>query len=248
MASTNNYVISYHTLRQLIGVLGIALPFLCWGVNAFVNENDLLNKPMFVNKDYSCTYTPAGNLKSSISHFYYTTAGPLFTGILITLAIFLFCYQGHAKDERQKLAWITDGLLSKLAAICALLIVIFPTGSKEQITDNIHIFVSSTIAGSLHLIFAALFFVTMSVFCIVNFRRDEAKPLRKDAEGIIYLVCGIGILLVLLILFVAMLMEDSKKQEGSFVFWMETVMLIFFGTAWLVKGEAAVTKFVLKRL
>lgn len=250
MQYPNTYVISYHTLRQLIGILGIALPFLCWGVNSFVNENNLLNNPAFVNKDYSCHYEAGANLKSSISHFYYTTAGPLFTGILITLAIFLFCYQGHSKKEAQdKFAWLTDGLLSKLAAICALLIVVFPTGSDEKITDNIHIFVSSDAAGTLHLIFAALFFVAMSVFCIVNFRRKDDKKFRKDAEGKIYLSCGLGILASLIILLVNMLMENpNQPATGRFVFWMETCMLILFGIAWLVKGKAAVTEFVLNKL
>ncbi|MBX2901850.1 MAG: hypothetical protein KF775_19530, partial [Cyclobacteriaceae bacterium] len=248
--ATNNYVISYHTLRQLIGILGIALPFLCWGVNGFVNESNLLNHPTFVNTDFSYAYESGANLKSSISHFYYTTAGPLFTGILITLAIFLFCYQGHAKKRDQdRFAWLSDGLLSRFAAICALLIVVFPTGSDERMNDNIHIFVSSDSVGTLHLVFAALFFVAMSVFCIVNFRRRNDKTFRKDAEGKIYLSCGLGILSMLLILLVSMLTEDTDKPSTSnFVFWMETIMLILFGIAWLVKGKAAVTEFVLKKL
>ncbi|NBW36951.1 MAG: hypothetical protein EBR30_18375 [Cytophagia bacterium] len=247
MHHNNQYVISYHTLRQLIGLLGIVLPFLCWGVNAFVNENDLLNNPAFVNQQYSQRYSPGDNLKSSISHFYYTTAGPLFTGILITLAIFLFCYKGHSKKKNDKLAWLTDGLLSKFAAVCALFIVVLPTGSDNDITDNIHIFVSSDAAGTAHLIFAALFFVIMSVFCIVNFRRDGDKPLRKDAEGKIYMLCGIGILLVLLTLLINMLIEDpDQPSSGSFVFWMETLMLFLFGLAWLVKGKSAVTAFMVK--
>lgn len=249
MSSTNNYVISYHTLRQLIGILGIALPFLCWGVNGFVNEYDLLNNPAFVNTEFSSEYTADANLKSSISHFYYTTAGPLFTGILITLAIFLFCYQGHSKKEAQdKFAWLTDGLLSKIAATCALLIVVFPTGSDKPITDNIHIFVSSDAAGTLHLIFAALFFVTMAVFCIVNFRRNTDKTFIKNPEGRVYLFCGFGILVMLLILFVNMLKEDADEPSTSLVFWMETVMLFLFGFAWLVKGKAALTEFVLNKM
>lgn len=248
--STNNYVISYHTLRQLIGILGIVLPFLCWGVNGFINENNLLNSPIFVNTDFSSAYMAGANLKSSISHFYYTASGPLFTGILITLAIFLFCYQGHPKKKtKDKFAWLSDGLLSRFAATCALLIVVFPTGSDERITDNIHIFISSDTAGTLHLVFAALFFVTMSVFCIINFRRNDDKTLRKDAEGKIYLFCGLGIIIMLLVLLVNMLIRDADKPStDNFVFWMESFMLFLFGIAWLVKGKAAITELVLKKL
>jgi hypothetical protein len=248
MASSNTYVISYHALRRLIGILGIALPFLCWGINAFVNHYDLLNNPAFVNPEYSSAYTTGVSLKSSISHFYYTAAGPLFTGVLITLAIFLFCYKGHAKNEdKDKVAWLTDGLLSKAAAVCALLIVVLPTGSSEPITDNIHIYVSSDAAGTMHLVFAALFFIAMSVFCIINFRRNGNNGFIKNAEGNIYLFCGIGILMLLLILFIDML-TVSTRSGSSFVFWMEAAMLVLFGLAWLVKGKSVVTEYVIDKL
>lgn len=248
MASTNTYVISYHALRRLIGILGIALPFLCWGINAFVNHYDLLNNPAFVNAAYSSPYTAGVHLKSSISHFYYTAAGPLFTGVLITLAIFLVCYQGHAKKEgKDKFAWLTDGLLSKVAAVCALLIVILPTGSSEPITDNIHIYVSSDAAGTMHLVFAALFFIAMSVFCVINFRRDGNNGFIKNAEGNIYLFCGIGILVLLLVLLINML-TGADSPGSSFVFWMEAAMLVLFGLAWLVKGKSVVTEYVLEKL
>lgn len=247
MASTNNYVISYHALRQLIGILGIALPFMCWGVNTFVNHIDLLNNPAFVNAEYSSTYSAGANLKSSISHFYYTAAGPLFTGVLITLAIFLFCYKGHEKNkDKDKFAWLSDGLLSKMAACCALLIVILPTGSAKPITDNIHIYVSSDGAGLMHLLFAGSFFVIMSVFCIINFRRDGENGFITNPEGKTYLICGIGILMLLAILLFSMV--GDWKTGGSFVFWMEAAMLFLFGLAWLVKGKSVVTEYVLEKL
>jgi hypothetical protein len=160
----------------------------------------------------------------------------------------LVCYQGHAKNEgKDKVAWLTDGLLSKTAAVCALLIVVLPTGSSEPIIDNIHIYVSSDAAGTLHLVFAASFFIAMSVFCIINFRRNGNNGFIKNAEGNIYLFCGIGILMLLLILFIDML-TDSTRSGSSFVFWMEAAMLVLFGLAWLVKGKSVVTEFVLEKL
>ena len=47
--NNNPYLISYRTLRQLIGLLGILLPFMCWMVNAWVNHLDLLNNPLWVD-------------------------------------------------------------------------------------------------------------------------------------------------------------------------------------------------------
>jgi hypothetical protein len=237
---TNPSVISFRALRQLIGVLGMALPFACWGVNAFVNELNLLNNPLLVDVCKSDDYVAKENLKSSISHFYYTAAGPLFTGILVTVGIFLLCYQGYPKKPNDDyVPWLTDRLLASLAGIFLLGVVVFPTGSDKIIIDNIHIFVSSELAGGIHLAFAALFFMAMAVMAIVNFRRHPGKVLITDGEGKLYLVCGLGMLLCLALLAVAMLGHWEEKQwvGRTFVFWVEAVTLVLFGTAWLVKGN-----------
>lgn len=250
VSNNNNYLISYRTLRQLIGWLGVLLPFLCWAANAVVNRFDLLNNPLLVDTDKSGVYTPGPDLKSSISHFYYTAAGPLFTGILITVSIFLFCYNGHAKKKADdRFSWLTDRLVTTFAASCALGVVFFPTASSEPITDNIHIFVSSRLAGNLHLGFAALFFLAMAVICIINFRRQPGKKMLTNAEGRIYLTCGWGMLACLLLLFVSMLVEGMDTWLwGRFVYIMEVIMLIFFGIAWLVKGKSIPTEFILNKL
>jgi len=247
---TSQYLISYRTLRQLIGVLGILLPFLCWGVNTFVNHADLLNNPIFIDKCKSTDYIPGPDLKSSISHFYYTTAGPLFTGILITVAIFLFCYNGYPENRKEdRFSWLTDKRITVFAGCCALGIVIFPTDSTEKITDNIHIFVSSGIAGTLHLCFASLFFLSMAILSMINFRRNPGRILIKNAEGKLYIICGLGIVFCLLLLALYFIISpDCKWLWGRFVFIMEVLMLIFFGTAWLIKGKSIPTEYMLKKI
>jgi hypothetical protein len=247
---SNNYLISYRTLRRLIGILGLLLPFLCWWVNAVVNKLNLLNNPVLVCKDFSATYKPDADLKSSVSHFYYTAAGPLFTGILITVAIFLFCYNGHHENEKDdRYPWLTDRRVTVFAAICALGIVFFPTTSSKPITDNIHIFVSSGLAGNIHIGFAALFFLAIAILCIINFRRQPGKQLITDAEGKIYLVCGWGMIICLLVLAIAFITSGIDRWLwGRFTFIMEVIMLLLFGTAWLVKGKSIPTEFILKKL
>lgn len=240
--AASSYVISYHAIRKLIGILGLALPFLCLGINAVVNGLDLLNDPRFVDDDQSLPYLAGANLKSSISHYYYTAAGPVFTGILITVSIFLFCYKGYpVQKDKDYWYWLTDNRLATFAAICALGIVALPTGSTEPIVDNIHIYVASKIAGVVHLSFAAFFFLAMSVFCIINFRRhpDEPKKLKSDREGKLYLTCGIGMLVSLLLLAIYSFssLGDATWVPYWFVYLMETIMLIFFAVAWLVKGR-----------
>lgn len=244
-------VISYKALRQLIGILGMALPLLCWGVNAFVNNFELLSNPLFVDSSQTLAYTPDGSLKSSISHFYYTAAGPLFTGILISVAIFLFCYKGYPlKQEDDRFAWLTDNRVANFAALCALGIVTFPTGSEKLIKDNIHIFVASSVAGAIHLTFAALFFGAISVMCIVNFRRHPGKAFINTPEGTLYLVCGWGMLLCLAMLAAVGFtpLHALPWIPDSFVYIMETVMLALFGVAWLVKGKSKPTEYLKSKL
>lgn len=249
-AKNNIYLISYRTLRQLIGILGILLPFLCWGVNTFVNHFDLLNNPLLVDKSQTAEYIAGADLKPSISDFYYTPAGPLFTGILITVAIFLFCYHGYPENKKEdRFSWLTDRRVSAFAACCALGIVIFPTGSVQKITDNIHNYVSSQQAGTLHLIFAALFFFSMAMMSIINFRRHPGKILIMNAKGKLYLICGVGIIACIILLGIHQVVTGGEKWLwGRFVYIMEVFMLLFFGIAWLTKGKSIPTEFVLEKV
>lgn len=103
----DSHVISFRTLRRLIGVLGILLPWACWAANALVNNLDLLNNKKLAILSGTNPYMPLGNLKSSISHFYYTASAPLFIGIIVTVAIFLFCYKGYDyQKDRDKTPWL----------------------------------------------------------------------------------------------------------------------------------------------
>jgi hypothetical protein len=72
--------------------------------------------------------------------------------------------------------------------------------------------------------------------------------LKHDSEGKIYLTCGLGILAMLILLVKMLIQDHSQLTTGSLVFWMETIMLVLFGIAWLVKGKAAITEFVLNKL
>lgn len=251
MRSKNNvYLISYRTLRQWIGVLGILLPLLCWGVNTFVNHFDLLNNSLFIDTSQTAVYIAGADLKPSISDFYYTASGPIFTGILITVAIFLFCYAGYPENKKEdRFSWLTDRRVSAFAACSALGIVTFPTGSVQKITDNIHNYVSSPQAGTLHLIFAALFFLSMATMSIVNFRRHPHKELIMNAEGKLYLTCGVGIVVCILILGIHQVVPGGEGWLwGKFVYIMEVIMLLFFGIAWLTKGKSIPTEFVLEKV
>ncbi len=77
---SNIQLISYNTVRQGIGVFAFAFPCAL-----------ILN---------SISYHQ--NILPSISHYYYTSAGTLFTGFLCVFAVFLFTYKGYKADSSYK--------------------------------------------------------------------------------------------------------------------------------------------------
>jgi len=93
----DNIVISYKTLRKVIGILGISLPFAC------VIGSSALN-------DCWCVET-------SISFFYFTKMGGFLVGTLCLLGVFLLV--NNAFD-------LQDIIVSRLAGTCAILIGLFP--------------------------------------------------------------------------------------------------------------------------
>lgn len=246
---------AHQKLRQLIGWAGLLLPFACWGINAFVNELNLLNNPAFVQAGCSLPY-PAPeeleSLKSSVSHFYYTAAGPLFTGVLIMLAAFLFCYTGHDIDpENDRLAWLSDNRLANAGAVAALFIVMLPTDSgAECIPDRLTIFQTTPLIGTIHLLAAGLFFIFMALFCLVNFRRGKGKTFTRSTHNTWFRIAGWGMLISLAGLLVYMLLRKMElvTESPRIVFWTEVLMLMLFGSAWLVKGKSMVTEPMVKML
>ena len=75
-------IVSYHTLRRVVGFLGILLPV-------------LVAAEYFI--ECRC-----GTFRPSISDYYDVQARDLFVGILFTIAWFLFTYRGH--DRRDDIA------------------------------------------------------------------------------------------------------------------------------------------------
>jgi hypothetical protein len=231
------HVISFLSLRKSIGFLGILLPWACWGINTLFNKLDLIHNEKWAFLNPKAFYETSGLLKESISHFYYTYAGPLFTGILITVAVFLFSYKGYDdKGKKQKISWITDRWVTLSMGIAALGIVVFPTTLENPTTDNLYIFGAQPMAGRIHLFFAAVFFLLMVVLCLVNFRRQsEEKDFGKDKYDLVFRLCGYSMLIC--IAAIALNFKFEWVMDGNFTFWMEAIALQIFGIAWLVKGR-----------
>ncbi len=233
---TKEYMlISYKTMRKAVGWLGMLLPFALLLLNYFINETNLLNNNWFVKTECQSQYEAQSSWKSSISHYYYTTVGELFTGTLCAVALFMFSYKGFPKNKNEK--GLSDSLMTNLAGAFALGVVLFPTSSSTCISDNIRSFLSSDNTGYIHLTSAALFFVTLAFMSIINFRRTETVGVYgQTPRDKLYFWCGIAMFLCLALLVVYIAFFEGWFMDLHPVFSLEALALQAFGLSWLTKG------------
>ncbi|HYF68747.1 MAG TPA: hypothetical protein VD884_11455 [Ohtaekwangia sp.] len=227
-------VVSYLTMRKTIGWLGMLLPFLLLTGNLILNNTGLFNSDWFVQLHDKYAYENEGSFKSSVSHYYYTTMGEIFTGTLLAVAIFMFCYTGHPKRPEDK--GFSDNTMTNLAGIFALGVVAFPTTSEAVMKDNLRSFISSDTVGWIHYGFAALFFIVLATMSMVNFRRAQDPELfGKGDDDPFFFRCGI-VMLACLVLVPILSMVPKVNLYSTFA--LEAIALIAFGSSWLKKGKA----------
>jgi hypothetical protein len=216
---TRNSSLSYLALRQSLGVLGLALPVLVWIFNDF-------------------------ELKSSISHFYYSSASVLFTGFMFAFGIFLIFYPGR-RDESDK---ISDNWVTTISGFGALLTALIPTAYDSDCLDPfvysielasfcditalttpyIH---NNSMLGIIHLSCAALFLILMGYMSFARFTKGNTTGKMKR----FYKFCAIMVWVPLAALG-AKFAFDLPWSE-YIVYICECISLGFFGMAWLVKGK-----------
>lgn len=102
----NQLIISYLTLRKLIGLLGAGLPFVMALGGWIVFQT---------------------TIQGSISGYYYTGMRDVFVGILCAIGVFLISYHGYDR---------ADFIAGKLAGVFAIGIAIFPTSPDVQTTPG----------------------------------------------------------------------------------------------------------------
>ena len=98
MNSENRLLVSYFTLRKLIGWMAILVPFIL----------ALLNWILF-----------RGGLGSSVSSYYHTNVGRVFVGTLCSIGVFLLAYKGYKRLDTDKIYQFSDNIVANLAA-CSL--------------------------------------------------------------------------------------------------------------------------------
>ena len=194
--------------RQLIGYIGLVLPFLL-----------IL---MAVTRDGIEQWRRL----ESISAYYYTGAVAAFVGMLVALALFLFTYRGYANEHNR-----ADRLTAKTAAVASLVVALFPTKAPVGVSA-LSWWTPST--GVLHHGAAVVLFGMFAIFALWLFRltaAGEQPTADKRRRNHVYLLCGVVIV-------ACMGWAGFNGLNGRPIFWPESVALIAFAMSWLVKGYA----------
>lgn len=211
---TNN-IKTFRRIRKAIGILGIALPILLIVLTLI---------PFFDTA-----------IQPSISDYYYTNFRELFTGVLWAVGLFLFLYKGHPNKN----FWKNDSRLTNIAGFMAFGIALFPT-SPADCSEKMYSFIPVCAGwlGTLHYVFAGVFFIVLSIISINVFtigqNKDTAIPMSMLNENYIYKTCGY--LMLLFIVLTPICAKFNCFNNSTLVF--EAIMLFLFGTSWLIKGRA----------
>lgn len=203
-------VVSYLTLRQMIGWIGLVMPFSV-RVGAWLFEGI--------------------RTTDSISAYYYTGMRDVFVSTLVLVGILLTCYRTQASRDN------IVAIMAGLAAIGIGLFPMEPTFAPEILRKYPDIatacYLNTGILGY-HFIFVTLFF-SLS-FYLVYFRFDALTPANPTRQKVqrnkVYKVCGAA----MFVAFVAIGLLAALNGGGS-IFWPETLAVVAFAAAWLVKGQ-----------
>ena len=204
-------IISYISLRRLIGILGMLLPFIC-----------VLGGILFANI----------SVRTSISSYYHTNMRDCFVGLLVGVSLFLLTYKGYER---------IDNIITGIIGIAGFGIAVFPCLNIIASTDPVGIFqISPFISNRIHLACAFTFFFLLAINSMFIFTLTKSEKIpktrNKKIRNYIYISCGVVILLSLLILFIRSLV-GAEVENSKILLIFETIMLLAFGISWLVKGE-----------
>jgi hypothetical protein len=213
----NKLVLSYLTVRKIIGILGLLFPLILV-LGSFILGH-------------------CHSIQQSISNYYHTNMRDVFVGYVCTLSIFLLSYKGYD---------LTDRIVSALAGIFGLVVALFPTSLKlnpdNSLLDcNIWCNIQRhNWIGQLHLISAGLFILCLCYFSLFLFTKGETTPSpQKIIRNKIYKTAGYIMLGCIILLIIFFILPDNIYAVLLIfkpVFWLETIAFVAFGFSWLVKG------------
>ncbi len=209
---------AYYRMRQMLGYLGMVLPFT-------LIVGGLLS---------------IGNIAPSISDYYHTILRDVFVGTMMAIGLFLICYTGY---RRQGFERVSDDWVTTMAGVFALGVALIPNEIPAAVNriDSVPQLVMGThYAAYLHYLSALLFLTCLAYISLFKFART-ANPVRRR----IYIACGLTIVVAIIGTVVASVLRISGSDaaralvnDNSLILWFEAVGVWAFSISWLTKGRA----------
>ncbi len=200
-------VISYRTLRKIVGILGFSFPFVLFiGAYLFLGLG----------------------VQRSISSYYHTGMRDVFVGTLCVIGFFLLSYRGH---ERR------DDLAGDFACLFALGVAFFPTAPDGPVpetaltVDYFHLFFAT--AFFITLIYFSLRLFTKTNPATEPTRRKLRRNQVYRACGVTMITC----ILLIMLFKIAPASLSGALEHIMPVYWLEAVAIAAFGLSWLTKGR-----------
>src|SRR5262249_22346096 len=150
-----NPALSYRNLRAVTGYVGLTLPVV------------LLLAGLI-----------DGRIESSISAYYYTKVGNVFTGALCVIGIFLLAYRLRS--------WAVDNIAPTLAGLAALGVAFFHAAPKNATLNQLRL-------ADVHLTCAAALFILLGAISLFIFPRDM-PPDQRGRRRRVNCYVGLGAL------------------------------------------------------
>jgi hypothetical protein len=217
----NAQMIGYLALRRLIGIIGVAFPFVLLIAK-------VIQEP--------------GSIPGSISDYYYATdlTRSILVGALCAIGFFLSTYRGYDKDY----------IPVRMAALFAVGVAFFPTipANPTSFNNVIGIF-HGIFAGLMFLSLAYIsyfLFTKTNKYQTISEAYNAAAPAtrgrnlyvglstrRKRQRNVVYRTCGIIMAVAMLLIYPL----THWIHVPQAMYWLETIIVVAFGISWLVKGE-----------
>jgi hypothetical protein len=202
MLSTNtawgeNPALSYRNLRAITGYVGLTLPMVLL-VDGLVD----------------------GHIESSLSAYYYTKVGNVFTGALCVIGVFLLAYR--------LTVWAIDNIATALAGLSALGVAFFHAAPDHATLSQLRL-------ADVHLGCATALFVLLGAISLFIFPRDVAPGQRWRANW--YMALGALIWLSIILMPTLSWLASSFYDNDHVFFILETVCVMAFAVSFILKGH-----------
>jgi hypothetical protein len=192
-----NPALSYRNMRAIIGYVGLTLPVVLLLAGAV-----------------------DGHIESSLSAYYYTKVGNVFTGALCVIGIFLLAYR--------LTSWAVDNIATTLAGISALGVAFFHAAPKHATLSQLRL-------ADVHLTCAAALFILLGAISLLIFPRDVLPDQRWRVNW--YMALGALIWLSIILMPTLNWLAGSFYDSNHVFFILETVCVMAFAVSFILKGH-----------